>query len=229
MGRMRGGVVLVAGLAIGASGCGSSSSVKGDADTGNQKATETVHVEAVRTWLDPDGTKPYDNQAVAVVRNNGDKIADGVTLKLTWPDGYHTKQDEALVIPPHKQAVFLLGPFKPPPDLKGNPKAEAFVDGLKPATGDVPVTISGFKQSGCSLSGKTTNKFKKAHPGVNGFVAGMNGDKIVTGGSIFFEEPGLTPGDPGTFKATLQPLCPEGKVEKWVAYPNLSVDDLQNP
>src|SRR5215217_4455862 len=229
MGRMRGGLLLIAAAAIGTTGCGGSSSVKGDADTGDQKASETMKVEAVRTWLDLDGTKPYDNSAVAVVRNAGDKIADGVTIKLTWPNGYHTKQDESIVVPPGKQAVFVLGPFRPPPDVKGNPKAEVFVDSLKPSKGDAPVKISGFKQSGCSLTGKTSNTFKKAHPGVNGFVAGLRDGKIVTGGSIFFEEPGLIPGDEGTFKATLEPLCPEGKVDEWVAYPNLSVQDLTNP
>jgi hypothetical protein len=227
MGRIRGGVVVVAVLAIGATGCGSSAPT--DADTGNKQASKTVRVEAVRTWLDLDGTKPYDNTAVAVVRNTGDKIADGVTLKLTWPDGYTTKQDEAIVVPPGKQGVFLLGPFKPPPDIKGDPKAEVLVDSLKPANGEVPVKIGGFKQSGCTLTGTTSNTFKKAHPGVNGLVAGLKDGKIVTGGSIFFEEPGLTPGDPGTFKATLEPLCPPTRVDQWVAFPNLSVADLQSP
>ena len=217
-------LLVLAAAAIG--GCGKQPT---DADTGDEKASKTVRVEAVHAWLDPDGTKPYDDSAVAVVRNTGDKIADGVTLKLTWSNGYQTKQDEAIVVPPGKQGVFVLGPFDAPPDVKGEPKAEVLVDSEKPPGGPVPVEIGGFKQSGCSLSGTTSNTFKKAHPGVNGLVAGMRDGKIVTGGSIFFEEPGLTPGDDGTFKATLEPLCPEGKVDEWVAFPQLSVEDLQNP
>ena len=209
-------------------GCGKKQPT--DADQGDPQASKTVRVEHVHTWLDPDGTKPYEDSAVAVVRNEGDKIADNVTLKLTWPNGYNTKQDEAIVIPPGKQGVFILGPFDAPPDVKGEPKAEAFVDSpLQPGGQTVPVELSGFKQSGCSLTGKVSNEFKKAHPGVNGVVAGLRDGEVVTGGSIFFEEPGLTPGESGTFKATLEPLCPEGEVDEWVAFPNLSVEDLTNP
>ncbi len=225
-GRQAGVLLLLAALAV--AGCGKKQPT--DADRGDPQASKTVRVESVRTWLDPDGTKPYEDSAVAIVRNTGDKIADNVTLKLTWPNGYQTKQDEAIVIPPGKQGVFILGPFDAPPDLKGEPKAEAFVDSpLQHGGQDVPVELSGFKQSGCSLSGKVTNQFKKAHPGVNAFVAGLKDGEIVTGGSVFFEEPGLTPGDPGTFEATLEPLCPEGEVDEWVAFPNLSVEDLTNP
>jgi hypothetical protein len=220
--------VLLSVAALAVAGCGKKQPT--DADRGDPQASKSVRVEAVNVWLDPDGTKPHEDQAVAVVRNTGDKIADNVTLKLSWPNGYNTKQDEALVIPPGKQAVFLLGPFDAPPDLKGEPKAEAFVDSpLQPGGQTVPVELSGFKQSGCSLSGKVTNEFEKAHPGVNGLVAGMKDGEIVTGGSIFFEEPGLTPGEEGRFKATLEPLCPDGEVDEWVAFPNLSVEDLTNP
>ena len=225
-GRLAGVLLVTAAIAV--AGCGKKQQPT-DADRGSKKASKTVRVEDVRVWLDPEKTKPYEDSAVAIVRNTGDKIADGVTLKLTWPNGYQTKQDEALVIPPGKQGVFLLGPFGAPPDLKGNPKPEAFVDSLKPSGGEVPVKLSGFKQSGCSLTGKTENSFKHNHPGVSAAVAGLKDGKIVTGGSIFFEEPGLTPGDPGTFKATLEPLCPEGKVDEWVAFPSLSVDDLRKP
>jgi len=225
-GRRAGVLLSIAALVI--AGCGKKQPT--DADRGDPQASKTVRVEDVHVWLDPDGTKPHEDQAVAVVRNTGDKIADNVTLKLSWPNGYNTKQDEALVIPPGKQGVFLLGPFDAPPDLKGKPKAEAFVDSpLQRGGEDVPVKLSGIKQSGCSVSGKVENEFEKAHPGVNGFVAGMKDGEIVTGGSIFVEEPGLTPGESGTFKATLEPLCPEGKVDEWVAYPNLSVEDLTNP
>jgi hypothetical protein len=224
-GRRAGVVLSLAALAV--AGCGSKQPT--DADRGDRASSKVMRAEAVGVWLDPDGTKPYDDSAVAVVRNTGDKIADGVTIKLTWANGYNTKQDESIVVPPGKQGVFVLGPFDAPPDVKGAPKAEVFVDSLKPAGKEVPVKISGFKQSGCSLSGTTSNTFKKAHPGVNGLVAGLKDGKIVTGGSIFFEEPGLTPGDPGTFKATLEPLCPQGKVDEWVAFPNLSVEDLTNP
>ena len=213
--------------AIAVAGCGKKQPT--DADRGDRASSKAMRVEGVRVWLDPDGTKPYDDTAVAVVRNTSGKIASGVTIKLTWPNKYNTKQDEAIVVPPGKQGVFVLGPFKAPPDTKGEPKAEVFVDSLKGGGQDVPVELGGFKQSGCSLSGTTSNSFKRPHPGVNGLVAGMKDGKVVTGGSIFFEEPGLTPGDSGTFKATLEPLCPEGKVDEWVAFPNLSVADLQDP
>jgi hypothetical protein len=222
-GRRRAGVLLLL-AAIGVAGCGKKQPT--DADRGDRASSKAVSVEDVHVWLDPDGTKPYDDTAVAVVRNNSDKVADGVTLKLTWPNAYNTKQDEAIVLAPHKQGVFILGPFKAPPDTKGAPKAEVFVDALKPAGKDVPVRIGGFKQSGCSVSGTASNDFKAAHPGVNGLVAGMKDGKIVTGGLIFFEEPGLTPGKSTTFKADLHPLCPEGKVDSWVAFPNLSLGDL---
>lgn len=226
-GRRAGVLLMIAALVL--AGCGKKKQPT-DADLGDPAASKTVRVEAVHTWLDPDATKPYDDSAVAIVRNNGDKIADNVTLKLTWPNGYSTKQDEAIVIPPGKQGVFILGPFDAPPDLKGEPKAEAFVDSpLQQGGTDVPVEMSGFKQSGCSLSGKVTNKFEKSHPGVNAFVAGLRDGEIVTGGSVFFEEPGLEPGKSGSFEATLEPLCPEGKVDEWVAFPNLSVEDLTNP
>ena len=225
-GRSAGAAVMIAALVF--AGCGKKKPT--DADRGDPAASKTVRVEGVHTWLDPDATKPYDDSAVAIVRNTGDKIADNVTLKLTWPNGYSTKQDEAIVIPPGKQGVFILGPFDAPPDLKGKPKAEAFVDSPLQKGGEtVPVEMSGFKQSGCSLSGKVTNTFEKAHPGVNAFVAGLKDGEIVTGGSVFFEEPGLEPGKSGSFKATLEPLCPEGKVDEWVAFPNLSVEDLTNP
>ena len=224
-GRRRAAAVLVL-AALGLTGCGKKQPT--DADRGDRASSKVMQVEGVRVWLDPDGTKPYDDSAVAVVRNTGDKIASGVTIKLTWPNKYNTKQDEAIVVPPGKQGVFLLGPFDAPPDTKGEPKAEVFVDSLKGGGQDVPVKLGGFKQSGCSLSGTTSNTFKAAHPGVNGLVAGLKDGKVVTGGSIFFEEPGLTPGEDGTFKATLEPLCPEGKVDEWVAFPNLSVADLND-
>ena len=197
--------------------------------TGDEQASKTVRVEGVQAWLDPDGTKPYEDSAVAVVRNTGDKIADGVTLKLTWPNGYNTKQDEAIVVPPGKQGVFVLGPFDAPPDVKGEPKAEAFVDSAEAAGGPSAGRARAASSSRLLAVGNRSNEFEKAHPGVNGFVAGMRDGEIVTGGSVFFEEPGLTPGDAGTFKATLEPLCPEGEVDEWVAFPNLSVEDLANP
>ena len=219
--------MLMALAAIGATGCGSKQPT--DADRGDRASSKVMKVDGVGVWLDPDGTKPYDDSAVVVVRNTGDKIADGVTIKLTWPNKYNTKQDEAIVVPPGKQGVFILGPFKAPPDTKGEPKAEVFVDSLKDGGQTSRSSSAASSRSGLSLSGTTSNTFKKAHPGVNGLVAGMRDGKVVTGGSIFFEEPGLTPGDAGTFKATLEPLCPEGKVDEWVAFPNLSVADLQDP
>ena len=228
-GRTRAGVLLtLAALgAAGAAGCGSKTPT--DADRGDRASSKVMKVEDVHVWLDPDGTKPYDDTAVAVVRNTSDQIASGVTLKLTWPNTYNTKQDEAIIVPPGKQAVFILGPFKAPPDTKGPPKAEVFVDGLKKPGPEVPVKMSGIKQSGCSITGNVSNTFKRVHPGVNAMVAGLKDGKIVTGGSVFFEEPGLVPGESGTFKASLEPLCPEGKVDEWVAYPNLTVTDLTNP
>src|SRR3954451_17831184 len=111
-GRRRAGVpLMLAALAL--AGCGSKQPT--DADRGDRASSKVMKVEDVHVWLDPDGTKPYDDSAVAVVRNTGDQIADGVTIKLTWPNTYNTKQDESIVVPPHKQAVFLLGPFKAPP------------------------------------------------------------------------------------------------------------------
>jgi len=220
--------VLMALAAMGVvTGCGKKQPT--DADRGDRASSKVMRVDGMRIWLDPDGTKPYDDSAVVVVRNTSDKIASGVTVKLTWPNTYNTEQDEAIDVPPGKQGVFRLGPFKAPPDTKGTPKAEVFVDSLKGGGQDVPVKLDGLKQSGCSLTGNVSNTFKRPHPGVNGLVAGLKDGKVVTGGSIFFEEPGLTPGDSGTFKATLEPLCPEGKVDEWVAFPNLSVADLQDP
>src|SRR3954451_7963135 len=110
-GARAGALLLV--MALSVAGCGQKSAPS-DADQGDPAAAKAVQVEAVRTWLDPDKTKPYEDSAVAVVRNSSDKIADGVTMKLKWPQGYETKQDEAIAVPPGKRGVFLLGPFDAP-------------------------------------------------------------------------------------------------------------------
>ena len=167
---------------------------------------------------------------MVVVRNTSDKVAEGVTVRLKWEGtpSYETKQDEPYVIPPRGRAVFLLSTFDVPQDVKGEPKAEAQVDKL--GTGSHPeVSFDGFKLSGCELTGTASNEDDKAHLGINGLVAGLKDGKIVTAGSIFFEEPGLQPGKETKFRATLEPLCPKGAVDEWVAFANLPPKDTQHP
>lgn len=227
-GGVRGGALLVA-MAVVVAGCGSKQPPS-DADKGNPQAAGAVKVEAVRAWLDPDATKDYDDSAVVVVRNTSDRIANGVTLELKWPQGYSTKQDQAIVVPPGERGVFLLGKFDAPPEAKGQPKAEVRVDGLvEPKHPDPPVEFEGLKVSGCKATGTASNRFERNHPGVSGLVAGLKDGKVVTAGSIFFEEPGLTPGDRTRFTASLEPLCPEGGVDEVVAFAQLSEADLQDP
>src|SRR4051794_18618953 len=107
MGRgMRGGALLtIAALAV--AGCGKKAPPT-DSDTGNPAATKEVEVEAVHAWLDPDETKKYDNTVAVVVRNKSDKLATGVTVIAKWPQGYQTKQDNAIAIPAGERGIFLL-------------------------------------------------------------------------------------------------------------------------
>lgn len=225
---MRGGA-LVALVAIAVAGCGKKQPPT-DADKGDPAATRAVKVEAVRAWLDPEATKDYDDSAVVVVRNTSDKIANGVTLELKWPQGYSTKQDEAIVVPPGQRGVFLLGKFDAPPEVTGDPKAEVRVDGLvAPKHRGTPVEFDDLEVTGCEVTGTASNRFKRNHPGVSGLVAGLKDGKVVSGGSIFFEEPGLTPGDKVKFTASLEPLCPTGEVDELVAFAQLSEADLQDP
>jgi hypothetical protein len=227
-GVMRGGALVMVAVAI--AGCGSKKQPPSDADKGNPEATKAVRVDAVRAFLDPEAVKKYDDSAVVVVRNTSEKIANGVTVELKWPQGYSTKQDEAIVLPPGERGIFLLGRFDAPPEATGQPKAEVRVDGLvAPKQSAPPVKFSGLKVSGCKASGTASNEFKRNHPGVSGLVAGLRDGKIVTAGSIFFPEPGLTPGDETKFHATLEPFCPKGGVDEVVAFAQLSEADLQDP
>lgn len=211
-------------------GCGSQKQPPSDADKGDPQAAKAVRVEAVRAWLDPEAVKPYDDSAVVVVRNTSDQIAGGVTVELKWPQGYSTKQDQAIAVPPGERGIFLLGRFDAPPEATGQPKAEVRVDGLvAPKQPSPPVSFSGLKVSGCKATGTASNDFERNHPGVSGLVAGLRDGKIVTGGSIFFPEPGLVPGKTTRFDATLEPLCPKGEVDEVVAFAQLSQADLQNP
>jgi hypothetical protein len=233
---MRGGVLLTL-LAIAGCGGGGGSSHGGgslppqDADKGDPAATKAVRVEAVRAWLDPDQTKKYDNTVAIVVRNTSDKLATGVTAVARWPNAYNTSQQNGIAIPPGESGIFLLGPFKPDPPVTGDPKAEVRADKLKPAPKqEAIVKFSGIKQSGkCAATGTVSNKFTHNHPGTSGLIAGLKNGKIVTAGSIFFEEPGLVPGKTTTFKADLAPLCPSEKPDEWVAYAQLGEPELAKP
>jgi hypothetical protein len=232
MGRgMRGGALLAALAVAGCGGGGGGSLPPQDADKGDPAATKAVQVEAVRAWLDPDGTKKYDNTVAIVVRNTSDKLATGVTAIARWPNSYNTSQQNAIAIPPKERAIFLLGPFKPDPPVQGDPKAEIRVDTLKPAPKqEALVKFSGIKESGkCAATGTVSNKFKHNHPGTSGLIAGLKDGKIVTAGSIFFEEPGLQPGKTGKFKADLAPLCPSDTPDEWVAYAQLGEQELAKP
>jgi uncharacterized lipoprotein YmbA len=232
---MRAVALLMAVLALAAVGCGKQKKPKTDADKGNPAATQAVKVEGLRVWLDPDATKDYEDSAVAVVHNTSDKLATGVTLKVKWekPMPYETHQDQAIVLQPDQRGVFLLGPFDAPSGVQGEPKAEVRVDELKAGPKEPVVELDNFKLddkgSGCDLSGTTSNRFTKAHPGISGLVAGLKDGKVVTGGSVFFEEPGLEPGKDGRFTATLEPLCPEGEVDEWVGYAQLTEKVLADP
>ena len=42
-------------------------------------------------------------------------------------------------------------------------------------------------------------------------------------------EPGLQPGKEGTFEADLEPLCPEGEPDEWVAFASLGEQELAKP
>ena len=233
MGRgMRGGaLVMLVALAAGGAGCGKKKGPPTDSDTGDPAASKEVKVEAVHAWLDPDETKKYDNTVAVVVHNTSDKLATGVTVIAKWPQGYQTKQDNAIAIPAGQRGIFLLGPFKPDPPVEGDPKAEVKVDKLKPnPSPEAVVEFSGIKQSGdCAATGKVTNSFEHNHPGTSGLIAGLKDGEIVTAGSIFFEEPGLQPGKTGSFKADLAPLCPEEEPDEWVAYAQLGEQELQKP
>ena len=230
MGRgMRGGALLAL-MAVAIAGCGKKDP-KTDADTGNRVATTIVKVEAVRAWLDPDELKKYDNTVAVVVHNPSDKLATGVTAVAQWPNGYKTQQDNAIAIPAGERGIFLLGPFKPEPPVEGDPKVSVRVDKLERSPSpEAPVKFSGIKLDGdCRATGRTTNTFEHNHPGTSGLVAGLKDGKIVTAGSIFFEEPGLQPGKEGTFEADLQPLCPEEEPDEWVAFASLGEQELAKP
>jgi hypothetical protein len=226
---MRGGALLTL-VALAVAGCGQKDP-KTDADKGSPAATNVVKVDAVRAWLDPDEIKKYDNTVAVVVRNPSDKLATGVTVVARWPNGYKTQQDNAIAIPPGERGIFLLGPFKPDPPVTGDPKADVRVDKLKPAPKqEALVKFSGIKQSGkCAATGTVSNSFKHNHPGTSGLIAGLKNGKIVTAGSIFFEEPGLVPGKTGTFKADLAPLCPSETPDEWVAFAQLGEQELAKP
>ena len=228
--RGRALLTMSAALAMGTFGCGSSSP-KPDAQTGTPTATKAVKVESVRAWLDPDETEKYDNTVAVVVHNTSDKLATGVTVVAKWPNGYKTQQDNAIAIPAGERGIFLLGPFTPEPPVEGDPKAEVKVDKLKTGPGvEAPVKFSDVKLDGdCRATGTTTNTFEHNHPGTSGLVAGLKDGKIVTAGSIFFEEPGLQPGKEGKFESDLQPLCPEGEPDEWVAFAQLGEQELAKP
>lgn len=228
---MRGGALLAVLVVAGCGGGGGGSQPPQDADKGDPEATKAVRVEAVRAWLDPDETKKYDNTVAVVVRNTSDKLATGVTAVARWPNGYNTSQQNAIAIPPGQRAVFLLGPFKPDPPVTGDPKAEVRADKLEPAPSDKAIVeFSDIKESGdCAATGTVKNSFEKTHSGTSGLIAGLKDGKIVTAGSIFFEEPGLEPGKTGTFKADLEPLCPSETPDEWVAYAQLGEQELAEP
>ena len=228
----RGGALLTvsAVLAIAAGGCGQSDP-ETDADRGTPAATKAVEVEAVRAWLDPDETKKYDNTVAVVVHKTSAKLATGVTVVAKWPNGYKTQQDNAIAIPAGERGIFLLGPFKPEPPVEGDPKAEVNVDKLEAGPGaEAPVKFAGVKLAGdCRATGTTTNSFEHNHPGTSGLVAGLKDGRIVTAGSIFFEEPGLEPGKKGSFRADLEPLCPDDEPDEWVAFAQLGEQELAKP
>jgi hypothetical protein len=230
MGSTMRGAALMALIGMAMAGCGSKKPPT-DADTGSAPATKAVKVEGVHAWLDPDGTKKYDNTAAVVVHNTSDKLATGVTVVAQWPNGYRTEQSNGIAIPAGERGIFLLGPFKPDPPVTGEPKAEVRVDQLKASPGAKgPVKFSGFKLNGkCKVTGTTSNTFKHNHPGTSGLVAGLKDGKIVTAGSIFFEEPGLQPGKDGKFSADLEPLCPTGTPDTWVGYAQLGEQELASP
>ena len=227
----RGGALLIL-VALAITGCGKKTPPT-DADRGDPAATKAVKVEAVRAWLDPDQVKKYDNTVAVVVHNTSDKLATGVTIVARWSNGYQTKQTNAIALPPGERGIFLLGPFKPDPPVEGDPQAQVQVDALKASpVAKAPVTFSGVELSGkCRATGKTTNTFKHNHPGTSGLVAGLKDGRIVTAGSIFFEEPGLQPGKEGSFSADLEPLCPPASDEpdEWVAFAQLGEQELKAP
>jgi hypothetical protein len=231
MGRaMRGAALLALGAAA-VAGCGKKT-MPTDATGGNPAITKAVKVEGVRAWLDPDGTKKYDNTVAVVVHNTSPKEVTGVTVAAKWPNGYRTEQTNAIVLPANGDGIFLLGPFKPNPPVTGNPNVEIHADEAKRSRGQQgPVKFSDIKLSGkCRATGKTTNTFDHNHPGTSGLIVGFKGKQIVTAGSIFFEEPGLEPRKPGTFSADLEPLCPTGgKPDRWVAFANLGQAELASP
>lgn len=242
MGGKRGGAAALVAIAIVAAGCGSEDPQKDPttpADTGSPAASKAVRVEAVRAWLDPEAIKEYDNSAVVVARNTSDKIATGVTAEVKWPNGYARSQDQAIVIPPGERGVFLIPKFDAPPDLQGQPKAEVKVNKVttakhsgSPVSLDVeaPAVNKALRSGSCTVTGTATNEFERNHPGRSGLLVGLKGDRIVTAGSIFFEEPGLEPGKEATFKASLEPLCEKGEsVDEVVSFVSLTEQDLQSP
>jgi hypothetical protein len=241
MGGKRGGALALLVLLLTVAGCGSEDPNKDPttpADTGDPAATKAVQVEAVRAWLDPDGTKKYENTAIVVARNTSDKIATGVTAEVKWPNGFARSQDQTIVIPPGERGVFLLPNFDAPPDLHGQPKASVLVNKVvTPKHEGAPVKVSLSPSAvdkalngSCTVTGKATNKFKDERPGRSGLVVGLKDDKIVTAGTLFFEEPGLVPDKAATFKASLEPLCKKGEsVDDVVSYVSLTEEDLQNP
>jgi hypothetical protein len=242
MGGKRGGALALLVLLLTAAGCGSEDPNKDPttpADTGDPVATKAVQVEAVRAWLDPDGTKKYENTAIVVARNTSDKIATGVAAEVKWPNGFARSQDQSIVIPPGERGVFLLPNFDAPPDLHGQPKASVTVNKVvtpKHEGSPVKVNLSpsavnkALNDGSCEVTGTASNKFKNERPGRAGLMVGLKDDKIVTAGTIFFEEPGLGAEKKTKFKVSLEPLCKKGdSVDDVVSYVSLTEADLQNP
>jgi hypothetical protein len=219
MGGKRGVAVAVLVLLLTAGGCGKvpNKDPTTPADTGDPAATT----------------------AIVVARNTSDKIATGVTAEVKWPTGYARSQDQAIVIPPGERGVFLLPNFDAPPDLHGQPKASVLVNKVTTAKREgSPVKLDvqtsavnkALRSGSCTVTGTATNEFDNERPGRAGLIAGLKDDKIVTAGTIFFEEPGLVPGKQTKFKVSLEPLCKKSdSVDDVVSYVSLTEEDLQNP
>ncbi len=226
---MRGAALLLAAVAV--AGCGKKSQPTG-ADIGDPEATKAIQVESSRAWLDPYGTGESDDTGLIVVRNTSDQTAVGVTATLEWPQ-YKTQQQDPIVIGPRQRGLFRFGTFDAPPEVKGQPKAVVKADALKPGPAEPVAEFSDFefveRSTGCDVKATVENRFTKDHPDLNGLVAGLKDGQVVTGGSVFFEEPGVQPGKKAKFTSTLTPLCPEGEVDEWVGFLDLTEDDLNNP